>query len=118
MMAMKNIIAEQLQQIPIAKQKIEIVERKGIGHPDTICDSIMNEISIELCKMYMEKVGAILHHNIDKAMLTAGEVEVKFGGGSVKKPMLLVIGDRATFRSGDIEFPVNELSITTTKKMV
>jgi len=116
MMTMKNIIAEQLQQIPIAKQKIEIVERKGIGHPDTICDSIMNEISIELCKIYMEKVGAILHHNIDKAMLTAGEVEVKFGGGAVKKPMLLVIGDRATFRAGGIEFPVNELSITTTQK--
>ena len=35
---MRNIIVEELIQKPIEKQDIEIVERKGIGHPDSISD--------------------------------------------------------------------------------
>lgn len=113
---MKNITVEELKQVPVAEQKIEIVERKGLGHPDHICDSIMNEISVELSKEYLEKFGRILHHNIDKALLAAGEVENKFGGGIVKKPILLVIGDRATFFVGDKKIPVNEIVVKTAKK--
>jgi len=62
------------------------VERKGLGHPDYICDSIMNQVSVELCNEYMERFGAIMHHNIDKGMLVAGEVKTKFGGGVILKP--------------------------------
>ncbi len=112
----KNILVEELNQTPIEEQKIEIVERKGLGHPDTICDLIMNEISIELSKFYLKKFGAILHHNIDKALLAAGEAEHNFNGGKIKKPMLLVIGDRATYFFDDEEIPVEEISISTAKK--
>ncbi|MEM5794424.1 MAG: methionine adenosyltransferase [Candidatus Aenigmatarchaeota archaeon] len=113
---MRNIVIEELKQLPIDEQKIEIVERKGLGHPDYICDSIMNQISIELSKYYIKKFGSILHHNIDKALLAAGEVENKFGGGKIKKPMLLVIGDRATYFVDEEEVPVSEIAITTAKK--
>jgi len=113
---MKNILINGFKQLPIQKQPIEIVERKGLGHPDTICDSIMNEISVALSKEYLKKVGTILHHNIDKALLAAGEVENKFGGGVIKKPMLLVIGDRATYVAGDVENPVSEIAVSTAKK--
>lgn len=112
----KNILVEELNQTPIEEQKIEIVERKGLGHPDTICDLIMNEISIELSKFYLKKFGTILHHNIDKALLAAGEAEHNFNGGKIKKPMLLVIGDRATYFFDDEEIPVEEISISTAKK--
>ncbi len=112
----KNILVEKLNQTPIEEQKIEIVERKGLGHPDTICDLIMNEISIELSKVYLKKFGTILHHNIDKALLAAGEAEHRFGGGEIKKPMLLVIGDRATYFFDNEEIPVEEISISTAKK--
>lgn len=80
------------------------------------CDSIMNEISINLSQEYIKKVGTIMHHNIDKALLAAGEVESKFGGGVVNKPMLLVIGDRATFDVGNVHIPVDDIAIKTTKK--
>ncbi|MEM7825801.1 MAG: methionine adenosyltransferase, partial [Candidatus Aenigmatarchaeota archaeon] len=113
---MRNIVIEELKQLPMDKQKIEIVERKGLGHPDYICDSIMNQISIELSKYYIKKFGSILHHNIDKALLAAGEVENKFGGGKIKKPMLLVIGDRATYFVDEKEVPVSEIAISTAKK--
>src|SRR5437867_2291706 len=98
---MRNIMIEELKQTPVKDQKIEIVERKGIGHPDSICDSIMDKISIELSREYINNFGQILHHNIDKALLSAGEVETKFGGGEVLKPMNLIVGDRATFTAGE-----------------
>ncbi len=43
---------------------VEAVERKGVGHPDSICDSLAEEISKGLCHWYLEHVGAILHHNV------------------------------------------------------
>lgn len=95
---------------------IEVVERKGIGHPDTICDSIMNEVSVNLSKEYIEKTGTILHHNIDKSLLAAGEVETRFGGGIVKKPMKLIFGDRATYKIGSVDVQVDEIAINTAKE--
>jgi len=92
----KNIVVEDLANVPVESQRVEIIERKGLGHPDTICDKIMNQISINLSGEYLKKVGAILHHNTDKSLLAAGEVEYAFGGGKIVKPMLLVMGDRAT----------------------
>jgi len=115
---MRNIIVEELKQTPTQEQRVEIVERKGIGHPDTICDSIMNKISIELSDFYLKKFGEILHHNIDKGLLAAGETEVKFGGGKVTKPMLLIVGDRATFLVEKIGIPVKDISIESAKKWI
>lgn len=112
----KNIVVEELKSIPVEEECVEIVERKGLGHPDTICDRIMNEISVNLCQEYLKKVGTILHHNTDKSLLAAGEVEYKFGGGTILKPMLLVIGDRATQKAGNVEIPVNEIAINTAKQ--
>ena len=115
---MKSIVVEELKKPSIEEQKIEIVERKGLGHPDTICDLIMNEISIQLSREYLKKFGTILHHNIDKALLSAGEVENRFGGGIVKKPMLLLIGDRATYFAEGEEIPVAEISVQTAKEWI
>jgi len=93
---MRNILVADLKQTPLEKQRIEIVERKGLGHPDYICDAIADQISINLSKEYIKKAGTILHHNIDKSLLVAGETELKFNGGRVKQPILFVLGDRAT----------------------
>ncbi|MGB9630790.1 MAG: methionine adenosyltransferase [Candidatus Methanodesulfokora sp.] len=115
---MRNIMVEEVPRIPMDEQPVEIVERKGIGHPDTICDSIMEEVSVELNREYLKRVGGILHYNADKSLLVAGEAEVKFGGGKVKKPMLLVIGDRATnFYAGE-EIPIGEIAIRAAKRWI
>ncbi|MCW1296123.1 MAG: methionine adenosyltransferase [Candidatus Parvarchaeota archaeon] len=115
---MRNIVIDELKRTPIDEQRIEIVERKGIGHPDTICDGIMNEVSIALSKEYIKRFGAVMHHNIDKSLLVAGEVERRFGGGIVKVPMLLVFGDRATYEVGNVSVPVKEIAIETAKKWI
>lgn len=115
---MRRIIVNGLNQTPLEEQRLEIVERKGLGHPDSICDAIMDMVSVRLSREYLERFGAILHHNIDKALLVAGEVEIKFGGGTVKSPMKLIFGDRATFKVDGTEIPVGEIAIQTAKEWI
>lgn len=115
---MRNIEIEELGATPITERKVEVVERKGMGHPDYICDSIMNQVSVELCKEYMNKFGAIMHHNTDKGMLVAGEVKTKFGGGVILKPMRLIFGDRATFEVEGEFVDVNNIAINAAKQWI
>lgn len=112
---MRNIIVEDLKQTPLEKQRLEIVERKGVGHPDHICDAVADRISIDLCKEYLEKAGTILHHNVDKSLLVAGETELKFGGGMVKQPILFVLGDRATSEIDGQRIDVGEVATKAAK---
>ena len=111
-----GIRVSQLQQVPVGEQPLEIVERKGVGHPDHICDAIMNEVSVALSKEYVKRYGTVLHHNIDKALLAAGEVRRRFGGGEVKRPMLMVFGDRATYDVDGDPVPVDEMAVSTAKR--
>jgi S-adenosylmethionine synthetase len=113
---MRNILVNGSKQAPLDKQPVEIVERKGVGHPDSMCDAIMDQVSVELSKAYLKEFGAILHHNTDKSLLVAGDVECRFNGGVVNEPMLLIFGDRATFGANGKEIPVNEIAIKTAKK--
>ncbi len=115
---MRNIVVDHSKHTPIEQQRVEIVERKGLGHPDSICDAIMDNVSVKLCREYLEKVGSILHHNADKSLLVAGDVEPNYGGGRVKEPMLLVLGDRATSEADNISIPVKELALQAAKQWI
>jgi S-adenosylmethionine synthetase len=113
----KMILIETLkEQQAVEQQSVEIVERKGMGHPDYICDAVMEAISLALCKEYLDRTGDILHHNIDKGLLAAGSTKLEFGGGRMTKPMQLIIGDRATSRIRNINIPVKEIAVETAKK--
>lgn len=57
----------------------------------------MEEIEVSLSKLYLQATGIVQHHNMDKALLVAGQTENRFGGGKMTKPMKLILGDRATF---------------------
>ena len=107
---MDNVYVNKLGRVALEDQPLEIVERKGLGHPDTICDSVMNQISVELSKEYINKFGVVLHHNVDKSLLAAGIAVPAFNGGKILEPMRFVFGDRATFKVGDEEIPVDEIA--------
>lgn len=96
-MTKSNIFVEFSSDTATFNKKFEIVERKGTGHPDTICDLVMNDIEISLSKMYLKETGMIQHHNMDKAFLVAGQSSNMFGGGKVLQPMKIILGDRVTF---------------------
>jgi S-adenosylmethionine synthetase len=110
------IVIEPLRGKSVIDQRVEIVERKGTGHPDYLCDSIMESISIALSREYVREFGTILHHNIDKGLLAAGRTEKRFGGGNVLKRMELIIGDRATVAAGGKKIPVAEIAVDAAKQ--
>jgi S-adenosylmethionine synthetase len=112
------IVIETFKGKSVTEHHIEIVERKGTGHPDYMCDSIMEAISVALSQEYLMEFGTVLHHNIDKGLLVAGGVEKRFGGGKVIKPMELIIGDRATLGAGGKEIPVGIIAIETAKRWI
>jgi len=110
------IVIEPYKGKPVTDQRVEIVERKGVGHPDYLCDAMMEAVSLALSREYIKKFGVILHHNIDKGLLAAGRVEKLFGGGSVLQPMELTIGDRATFEARGKKVPVADIAIAAAKE--
>lgn len=112
------VIVEAFKGRSITEHRVEIVERKGRGHPDYMCDSIMEAVSIALSKEYLREFGTVLHHNIDKGLLSAGRVKKTFGMGRVIKPMELTIGDRATFSMGGKKIPVREIAVSAAKNWI
>lgn len=90
---------------------VEVVERKGAGHPDTICDALAEQLSRDLCRAYRERFGTILHHNVDKALLSAGRSAPAFGGGQVEMPIEIFLGGRATASAGGKDIPVTEIAV-------
>jgi len=90
---------------------VEIVERKGLGHPDSICDAIAEQLSLSLCRYYHERFGLVLHHNVDKALLWGGNTAPAFGGGHVVKPFEFFIAGRATEVFKGVTVPVEEIAV-------
>jgi S-adenosylmethionine synthetase len=88
-----------------------MAERKGLGHPDTICDAIAEECSGALCRYYLERFGQILHHNVDKVLLRGGSARAVFGGGEVLAPIEVYLAGRATAEVGGVVVPVADLVV-------
>jgi S-adenosylmethionine synthetase len=109
------VLVESLKQTPLEDQRVEIVERKGRGHPDSMCDAIAEAVSLALCREYLAAFGCVLHHNVDKALLVAGQTEPRLGGGVVLEPMRLVLGDRAVAEYRGKRVPVGEIAEASAK---
>ena len=93
----RNISITNLKQTPIEKQRIELVERKCIGHPDSLADGVAEAVSRALCREYMKECdGGVLHHNTDQGEVVAGESAPAFGGGKIVKPIYFLLTGRAT----------------------
>jgi S-adenosylmethionine synthetase len=92
----RNIVMETIDETPIEKQNVEIVERKGIGHPDSVADGLSESVSRALCRMYIERYDRILHHNTDETQVVGGQSAPKFGGGAILEPIYILLVGRAT----------------------
>jgi S-adenosylmethionine synthetase len=90
---------------------VEVVERKGLGHPDTICDALAETLSRNLCREYRSRFGDVLHHNVDKALLCGGRSAPAFGGGTVLAPISIYLAGRAVTQVGSDFLPIDEIAI-------
>lgn len=97
---------------------IEIVERKGIGHPDSIADGVAEAVSRALSKMYIECAGHILHHNVDKVQVVAGQSIAGFGNGEILAPATIIIGGRATSNLDGQQLPTEEVALAAAKEYI
>ncbi|MCG7853420.1 MAG: methionine adenosyltransferase, partial [Methanosarcinaceae archaeon] len=115
---MRNIKVEKLVQTPVEKQQIELVERKGVGHPDSISDGLAEAVSRALCKEYIKKCGAVLHHNTDETQIVAGRSHPEFGGGEVIKPIYTMLVGRATKEFDGVEIPAEAVALAAAREYV
>ena len=112
----RNIKVEELLQTPIEKQQIELVERKGIGHPDSISDGLAEAVSRALCREYISKCGAVLHHNTDETQIVAGRSSPKFGGGEVLQPIYMLLVGRATKEFEGVELATESVALQAARR--
>ncbi len=92
----KNVVIEEFPYPSVEELKVELVERKGLGHPDYISDAAAEASSRALSKYYIKNFGRILHHNLDKVLLVGGQASPRFGGGEVLHPIYIIVSGRAT----------------------
>jgi S-adenosylmethionine synthetase len=107
----KNIVIEEIDYTPVYKQRVELVERKGIGHPDSIADGLAESVSRALCKMYLEEYDQILHHNTDETQIVGGQSAPRFGGGEVLEPVYILLVGRATTEVNGERLPYRKVAL-------
>jgi len=111
---------EELKTSPVSELEVEIVERKGIGHPDSLIDGACEAVSLSLCDYYLKEFGTILHHNVDKGLLVGGRSQPRFGGGEVIEPIYILIAGRSTSfitkGSETISVPIGGIAISSVKQ--
>jgi len=115
---MPNIYVEELVHTPIEEQIIEIVERKGVGHPDSLADGMAEAMSRELSKEYIRRFGAVLHHNTDETQIVAGRSNPQFGGGEVIEPIYVLLVGRATKYFNGEYIPTDKIALKAAKDYI
>ncbi|MFB6159152.1 MAG: methionine adenosyltransferase [Candidatus Nanohalobium sp.] len=113
-----NLSYERLDGDPVKERGTELVERKGVGHPDSICDGVAEAVSRKLSREYRDRFGHILHHNTDEAQLVAGESLPEFGGGELIQPIKLILTGRATHSFQNEEIPVERLALEAARNYI
>src|SRR3990167_4987976 len=117
----RNIKVGQLHQVPIEKQEVEIVERKGVGHPDSIADGLAESVSRALSREYRKRCGAVLHHNTDQVEVVAGRSSPEFrsdGGGEVISPIYVLLVGRATKRFKECNIPTDTVALNAAREYI
>jgi S-adenosylmethionine synthetase len=110
-MTERNIRIEPIDRGAVEDQPVEIVERKGLGHPDTLCDGVAEAVSRALARTYLDRVGKVLHYNTDETQLVAGRAAPAFGGGEVLEPIYLLVVGRATKTYEGQSIPVDAIAL-------
>lgn len=66
---------------------VEAVERKGIGHPDSLADLLAEEFSRLYSAECLDRWGMVLNHWVDKVNLVGSAAHVDYGGFDIVKPV-------------------------------
>jgi S-adenosylmethionine synthetase len=93
----------------IDRSATEVVERKGVGHPDTLADRIAEQVSQTYAAYCLDNFGIVLHHNADKTALLGGRSAVRFGGGELVEPVIALVNGRFSAQYEGQSIPVEDI---------
>ena len=112
---MKNIIIEEDYK-EISQNNIEIIERKGLGHPDTLADKLAEECSRIYSNYCINNFGCILHHNFDKLYIGAGCFRYENGKTIMYQPIKVFINGRASNTMNGKKIDLEKMLVPVIKK--
>lgn len=93
----------------VEDQPYELVERKGVGHPDTMCDAMAERMSRYYSLHCLKEFGGVAHHWFDKVTLYGGGADIGYGRGELTSPYRVKVFGKAAFRVGAVEIPVQDI---------
>jgi S-adenosylmethionine synthetase len=88
---------------------VEVVERKGVSHPDTLADGIAELASIRYSRHCLHLAGAVLHHNLDKVAVLGGRAAFTEADGIYDRSLRVIFGGRISTSFAGRELPAREI---------
>jgi len=107
----RNIVVEENDQKAVIERDVELVERKGIGHPDSVADALSESVSRALSNYYYKNYGKVLHHNTDETQVVGGQSKPEFGGGNMLEPIYILLVGRATTKVNNDRIPYRTIAL-------
>ncbi len=107
----RNIVVEENDHKAVIERDVELVERKGIGHPDSVADALSESVSRALSNYYYKNYGKVLHHNTDETQVVGGQSKPEFGGGNMLEPIYILLVGRATTKVNNDRIPYRTIAL-------
>lgn len=96
----------------------EVVERKGVGHPDSLADALSNEVSVVYSKHCLKKVGVIPHHNVDKLYIGGGHYKNNYGVCERLSPVIVRVNGRMSSHFGEVDLEIEKLQTSAVRNYI
>jgi S-adenosylmethionine synthetase len=105
--AILETAARKIEDVPV-----EVVERKGKGHPDTLADRFAEKFVTEYVAWSRKAIGEQVNHWVDKCVLIGGESRNEFGASHMISPIRAMVIGKATRQVGDLTIPLADIATT------
>lgn len=102
----------------VNNEPFEVVERKGIGHPDSLADIIADAFSNNYSQYCLNEFGVMPHHWADKVTIVGGKTKIDFGVEKVLQPIRIYQFGRVTHNVGNVRIDIQGLFRQTVDKVL
>lgn len=92
-----------------ASTQFDVVEVKGVGHPDSVCDAISATASALYSKYTLERYGRVPNHFIDNVTVVGGSSAISFGTARLLSPVRVYFHGGISDRFGDEQIAVEAI---------
>jgi len=94
---------------PPSTRTSETVERKGLGHPDTLADLVAETFCYRYAHFCLDQFDFVPNHSADKVTLAGADATVHLGGYEVVRPVGAYLFGKVTRSVAGVQIPVEEL---------